>query len=87
MTRESLKVSSFDGARQDCSELSMDSGYSSTQANGCKTGLNWIELMRVESGGPGESPGRSEAIERAKARIRQRQVMRDVKRGVDATLR
>ena len=58
-----------DGVKQGSSKLSMDNGCSSTQANGCKTGLNWTELLMPENNGPGESPGRSEAIERAKARI------------------
>lgn len=71
-----------DGAKQGRSGSSMGSGYSSTQANGCKRGLNWTDLMRVDHGGPGESPGRLEAIEGAKARIRQRHVMRAFKRGI-----
>lgn len=81
MTQENSGISRPDGAKQECSGLSLGNECSSTQANGCKNGLNWTELMKVENGGPGESPGRSEAIERSKARIRQRHVMRDLKRG------
>jgi len=62
-------ISRPDGAKQECLGLSLASECSSTQANGCRTGLNWTDLMQVENGGPGESPGRLEAIERAKARI------------------
>ena len=58
----------------------MDSVCSSTQANECKTGLNWTELMKAENGGPGESPGRSEAIERALKAIAERYAMNGMKR-------
>ena len=58
----------------------MASECSSTQANGCKKGLNWTDLMRVENGGPGESPGRLEAIERALKAIEKRYEMNGMKR-------
>ena len=81
MTRESLRASRPGGVKQEHSRLLQDSECSSNQANDCRKGLNWTDLMRVEKGGPGESQGRLEAIERAKARIRQRHVMRDLRRG------
>ena len=28
--------------------------------------LNWVELLRVENGGPGEVPGREEAVREAR---------------------
>ena len=66
--QDNSRMSRFDGATQDSSGLSTGRDYFSTQASTCKTGLNWTELVRQENGGPGESPGRLEAIERTKAR-------------------
>ena len=28
--------------------------------------MNWVELLRVENGGPGEVPGREEAVREAR---------------------
>ena len=45
-----------------------------------RPGLHWAELLKPENGGPGESPGRAEAIERAKARSQERAAAKLVKK-------
>ena len=39
--------------------------------------LNWAELLKPENGGPGESPGRAEAVQQALAAAAERKRVKD----------
>ena len=57
-----------DGAARERSTLSEECG-SGTDRDRSRSGrgsLNWTELLKVENGGPGESPGRERAIAEAR---------------------
>ena len=62
------------GAAKEASELSEEcvSGRGQKRSRNLSTGLNWNELLSPERGGPGDSPGRSLAIEKAKQRTAER---------------
>ena len=63
-----------DGAAREASELSEECvcGKGQERSRNLSTGLNWNELLSPESGGPGDSPGRSLAIKRARQRTAER---------------
>ena len=63
-----------DGAAREVSGLSEECGCGKDQERSRSTsaGLKWSELLSPKTGGPGESPGRNEAIERAKAQTAER---------------
>ena len=48
------------------------SGIPSVRSNATRGSLNWPVLLAKENGGPGETPGRTAAIERATARTEAR---------------
>jgi len=56
------------------------SGAAQQASGNTRFGLRWAELLKPSNGGPGESPGRTEAIERARARSQGRSAARLVKR-------
>jgi hypothetical protein len=39
--------------------------------------MNWVELLKPENGGPGESPGRAEAVKQALAAAAERKRLKD----------
>jgi len=39
--------------------------------------LNWAELLKPENGGPGDSPGRAEAVKQALAAAAERKCVKD----------
>ena len=61
-------------------------GFESSEGCGCgkdrrqlrsmRQGLQWEEMLKPSNGGPGESPGRAEAIVRARARSSEKGLMR-----------
>ena len=57
-----------DGAARERSTLSEECGCGTDRhrSRSGKGGLNWTELLKVENGGPGESPGRERAIAEAR---------------------
>ena len=59
-----------DGAARGASESSGGcvSGTAQKGSRDMRGGLRWEYLLQPENGGPGESPGRAEAIVRAQAR-------------------
>ena len=63
-----------DGPPKDRAESLEGSGYGIRQelSKSGKGNLNWNELLSPTTGGPGESPGRDLAIQRAKERIQER---------------
>ena len=48
------------------------SGAAQEASGNMRCGLRWGDLLKPENGGPGEPPGRTEAIERTKVRIGER---------------
>ena len=70
-----------DGAAREVSGLSEECGCGKDQERSRSTsaGLRWSELLSPETGGPGESPGRNDAIERAKVRTAERCVVKGKK--------
>ena len=44
------------------------SGRDRRQLRSMRQGLRWEEMLKPSNGGPGESPGRAEAIVRARVR-------------------
>ena len=71
-----------DGAAREVSGLSEECGCGKDQKRSRSTsgGLKWSELLLPENGGPGESPGRNGAIERAKARTAERYALHGKKK-------
>ena len=58
-----------DGAARERSMLSGECVYGTEGQQRSRNGggvLNWTELLKVENGGPGESPGRERAIAEAR---------------------
>jgi len=44
--------------------------------------MNWAELLKPENGGPGESPGRAEAVKQALAAAAERKRVTDAVQGL-----
>ena len=65
-----------DGLTGDASGSLRDEGCGSREHRS-RHGMNWSELLRR---GPGDSPGRSEAIARARARSAEKRLVRGRKR-------
>ena len=63
-----------DGAAREVSGLSGadECGQARPASRSLRGGLNWSKLLLPENGGPGESPGRSLAIERTAERTAER---------------
>ena len=65
MADSAAKAVSTCSTEQEC-------GQGEAQSRNTRSALNWNELLLPRNGGPGESPGRSLAIERARARTKAR---------------
>ena len=71
-----------DGAAREASGLSEECvcGKGQERSRNTSAGLRWSELLSRENGGPGDSPGRNGAIERAKARTAERYALHGKKK-------
>ena len=69
-----------DSAAKDYSESWTADECGPNQANQCEQTCRWTRLLMPENGGPGEPPGREEAIERAKQRTEERYALHGKKK-------